>query len=125
METRSSDDAPLTSTELTIGGAPARIDWHPSDEGGRLVIWQEPRSAESKAAIFAFAVFDGGLADGHWVSRPPWVRADEVAYAVFDGSRKMLAPIAADEEGEHFEGAATAVEVLDELLRDLRAARPG
>lgn len=113
----SSDDVAAASTEVTIEGIPHRIDWHAGEEGGRLVIHREPHASGSTGATFAFAVFGGGIVEGHWVSRPVWVRPDEVARAVFAASREMLAPLADAEEGEHTESAAIAVEVLDDRLR--------
>ncbi|HEY8431205.1 MAG TPA: hypothetical protein VIL20_22650 [Sandaracinaceae bacterium] len=123
----STDDVPAASTDVVIDELPHRIEWHAGAEGGHLVIVRDPGSATSgPPATFAFAVFGGGIADGHWVSRPAWARRDEVAEAIFAASRAMVAPLAkveGDEPGEHEEAAGIAVEVLDELLRG-RSRRP-
>ncbi|MCZ7686887.1 MAG: hypothetical protein M5U28_52340 [Sandaracinaceae bacterium] len=122
MATSSTDDVPAASTEVVIDGLPHRIDWHASPEGGHLAISREPGSG-GPPATFAFAVFGGGVVDGHWVSRPAWVRRDDVARAIFTASRALLEPLAAvqgEEPGEHEEAAAIASEVLDDLLGDRR-----
>lgn len=118
----SSTEVPAASTEVVIDGLPHRIDWHASPEGGHLEILREPGTG-GPSATFAFAVFGGGVVDGHWVSRPPWVRREEVARAIFTASRAVLEPLAAvqgEEPGEHEEAAAIAMEVLDDLLGDRR-----
>lgn len=115
-----SDDVVAASVEITLDERPHRIDWHPGEEGGRLVVRPEPPADGRAAATFAFAVFDGGEVHGHWLTRPAWIRRDELVAPVFEASRAMLAPFAEDEESPHGEAAAIGIEVLDDLLRDRR-----